>query len=91
MRFVNVNSAKNLKINDQVFTLDSEGRYGTGKLISRIENGNGLLLKFEVPQYFNEAAPAINPVVVENITHVCVMKDRTLATSEEVAEANPPA
>lgn len=79
MKFVALQSVKGLKVNDQVYTLDSEGKYGAGKLLSRTENSNGTTWAFETPQYFNESAPMIKPVTVTNVTHVASMKDKSVA------------
>ena len=76
MRFVSAAVAKGLKVGSVVYTINSEGEYGIGKLISRTETESGVEIKFEVPQYFNPSAPSINPVVVNNITHVCLVKNR---------------
>lgn len=78
MRFVNVSAAKGLKVGEQVFTLNEDGEYGVGRLDKKIETASGLELTFEIPQYFNPDAPAINPVFAKNITHVCVQKNRKL-------------
>lgn len=83
MKFVSIQSAKGLKIGESVYTLNAAGEYGTGKLISRSEKTTGVVLEFEVPQYFNPDAPSINPVVVTDITHIAVMKDRVAKKAED--------
>lgn len=82
MKFVALASVKGIVIGQPVYTLDSEGVYATGKLVSRTENGAGTSWLFEVPQYFNEDKPAINAVTTTTITYVCVMKDKKTATDE---------
>lgn len=86
MKFVPIASAK-IKVTDEVYTLDKDGKYNTGKLVSKNETAEGTTHEFEVPQYFNPAAPSINPVKVTNITHVCKMSDRK-QKDEEVASAS---
>lgn len=79
MKFVSITQVKGLKIDEPVYTLDNTGAYGVAKLVSRTENGTGTSWLFEVPQYFNEAAPSINPVTTTAITHVCIMKNKKTA------------
>lgn len=88
MKFVNVNSAKGLKIGDPVYTRNSDGEHGIGKLVQRTESEHGSELKFEVPQFFDQDKPAIMPIIVKNITHVCILKDRVKSNGikEEINE-----
>lgn len=76
MKFVNLKSAKGLTPGKEVYTINENGEHGTAKLLSRIEDEKGLQLVFEIPQYFDAEKPAIAPLKVTNITHVCLMKDR---------------
>lgn len=75
MKFVNIAQAKGLVAGREVYTLDKDGNYGIGKLVSRTEDAKGLHMKFEVPQYSDEPLPVV-PLMTEHITHVCVMKSR---------------
>jgi len=91
MKFVNIASAKGLIPGKEVYTLNKDGHYGVGKLHSRTEDAKGLHMKFEVPQYTStEKPPSITPFIVADITHVCIMKDRSevveVESTKELAE-----
>jgi hypothetical protein len=86
MKFVSLANAKGLKVNGQVYTLDSDGKYGVGKLVLRTEGPTGTTCLFEVPQYFNPEAPMVKAVTVTNITHVAVMRDKQVGEVAEVVK-----
>jgi hypothetical protein len=81
MKFVAIKSAKGLVPGTEVYTLDADGHYGVGRLVSKIEDAKGLHLEFEVPQY-SEVPRTPKPITVNNITHVCLQRDRKLADDE---------
>lgn len=92
MKFVAVAQAKGLTPGSpqQVYTLNANGEYGVGRLVSRTEDVKGLHLKFEVPQYASaDKPPRLEPVIVENITHVCIQKDRSEAGELKLASNVP--
>lgn len=77
MAFIEIKKANGLSVGKEVFTLNDKGEHGIGILRSKTEDEKGVKYVFEVPQYFNPDAPAIKPVLVENITHIEKYKNKS--------------
>jgi hypothetical protein len=65
MRFIPLANARRLKIGQEVFTKDAEGKYGIGKMKKRIETEEGDEIVFTKPTYSDQEASEVS-----NITHV---------------------
>lgn len=74
MRFIPIANARRVKVGQEVFTINADGKHGVGKLKSRVEDEKGVNVEFEVPQYAGEGDG--KPKIVKDITHISVPVDR---------------
>lgn len=86
MKFVSVDSARGLKIEEPVFTKNENGEYGLGRMIKEEKTTAGVTRTFEVATFAeNGHPPSINPTTVTNITHVAIIRNEK-KVDEAVAE-----
>jgi hypothetical protein len=76
MKFIPIEKARGLEIDQPVFTIDANGNYGYGKLIKEEKTAKGIERTFEMSAFYpdpNSTAP-LYPYRQTNITHVCIPK-----------------
>lgn len=87
MRFIPIANARRIKIGQEVFTINKDGKHGVGKLKERVEKEDGNSVIFEVPQYHSkDQPPSLKPVLVSDITHVAFPVDRKADEGKEAEE-----
>lgn len=78
MKFVDINSVRGLEIDQPVYTKDSQGDYGFGKLVKEEKTKAGIERTFEMALFQNEidinSDGVVDQVLAKNITHVCIPK-----------------
>lgn len=73
MKFIPVNSARKLQIDQPVFTLNDKDEYGFGKLVKEEKTAKGVERTFELATFIdNGTPPQLKATLVTNITHVAV-------------------
>lgn len=82
MKFIPVNKTRNLLFNDPVITKNDKGEIGLGKLMEKKHTADGVQHTFEMAHFTThcdfentETADPV-PVLVRNITHVCIIKSK---------------
>lgn len=76
MRFVPLDKVRGLEPDKEVFLKFNDGTLGIGKMVEEARSKKGRTVTFEVPQYFNEDQPMINPVLRTDVAQVCVVKEK---------------
>lgn len=72
MKFIPIDSARKLKIDEPVYTLDENGEYGYGRLIEERKTSNGVTRTFEMASFAGTgSAPGYYKT---NITHIAIPK-----------------
>lgn len=70
MKFIEVEKARNLEIDQPVLTKNDKGEIGYGKLIEEKKTATGIQRTFEMARF----GEGDHPHEEINITHVCIPK-----------------
>jgi hypothetical protein len=74
MKFIPIDSARGLEIDQPVFVKNEDG-YGYARLVEESKTAKGIRRVFEMAVFYNPGSSApVKQHFLDNITHVCIPK-----------------
>lgn len=74
MKFTDIKRVRNLEVGVPVYTQNTAGEFGMGKLVSETRNNTGTVYTFEKALFMNEHKDANQPIKQQLVTDIVAIR-----------------